>query len=359
MDPQAGRTEPMRWTGLAALLFIACVGGASAHTGGTIGFATVTVDGTSVRYSLALGPASLPAQLAEQMRLSKPGTAPDYQPLLDAVAQHVRISGDGRPCEAASGQVTPPAGSRADLLVVIPFRCEIPPRELFIRDDLFDLLGNDYHTLANIQWDGGSQQFGFQPDARETRVAIQSGASARGAGSFFTLGIEHILFGFDHLLFLLALVLRGGNPWSLLKIVTAFTVAHSITLALAVFDILVLPDRVVQAVIALSIAYIAAENLFMKRPVSHRWAVSFLFGLVHGIGFAGVLRELQLPAREVIWPLLTFNLGVEAGQAAAVAVALPLLIWARQFRWEPRAVAAVSAVVLAVGLALFVERVMF
>jgi hypothetical protein len=348
----------MRWKGLAALLFIASVGGAAAHTGGTIGFATITVDGASVRYSLALGPASLPTQLAEQMRLSEPGAAPHYQPLLDAVAQHLRISGDGRACEAGPGQVTPPAGERTNLLVVIPFTCETPPRELSIRDDLVDVLGSDYHTLANIQWVGGSEQFVFQPDARETRIAIQASASARGAGSFLSLGIEHILFGFDHLLFLLALVLRGGNLWSLLKIVTAFTIAHSITLALAVFDILVLPDRVVQAVIALSIAYVAAENLFMKRPVSHRWAVSFLFGLVHGIGFAGVLRELQLPAQEVVWPLLSFNLGVEAGQAMAVVIALPLLIWARQFRWEPRAVAAVSAVVLALGLTLFVERVL-
>jgi hypothetical protein len=348
----------MRWTGLATSVLIACVGGASAHTGGTIGFATVTVDGASVRYSLALGPASLPAEVAEQMRLSEPGAAPDYQRLLDAVAQRLRISGDGRACEAGPGQVTPPAGERASLLIVIPFTCESPPRELSIHDDLVDVLGSDYHTLANIQWVGGSEQFVFQPDARETRVAIEADASARGARSFLSLGIEHILFGFDHLLFLLALVLRGGNLWSLLKIVTAFTVAHSVTLALAVFDLLVLPDRVVQAAIALSIAYVAAENLFMKRPLSHRWVVSFLFGLVHGIGFAGVLRELQLPAREVVWPLLSFNLGVEAGQALAVVTALPLLIWARQFRWEPRAVAAVSAVVLAVGLALFVERVL-
>ncbi len=348
----------MRCTALPGLLLAACVGAASAHTGGTIGFATIAVDGASVRYSIALGPASLPAQL-EQLRPSEPGAVPDYQPLLDAVGQHLRISGDGRACKAATGQVTPPAGERANLLVVIPFVCANPPRELLVRDDLFDVLGSNYHTLASIQWKGGSHQFVFQPDAREVQIAIEPGASRRGAASFFTLGIHHILIGFDHLLFLLALVLRGGNLWSLLKIVTAFTIAHSITLALAAFDLVVLPSRLVESVIALSIAYVAAENLFLKHAASHRWAVSFLFGLVHGFGFSSVLRELGLPTDGLIWSLLSFNLGVEVGQATAVAAVLPLLIWVRRFKWEPRAVTTLSGVVLAVGVGLFAERVLF
>ena len=348
----------MRYAALTGLLLAACIGSASAHTGGTIGFATITVNGASLRYSLALGAAALPAPLVEQMQLREPAAAPDYQPLLAAVARHVHIGGDGRACEAAPGQVTPAAGERTSLLVVIPFVCAQPPRELLIRDDLFDVLGADYHTLANIQWQGGSQQFVFQPDARETRVAIDAGTSPRGAWSFLTLGIQHILIGFDHLLFLLALVLRGGNLWSLLKIITAFTLAHSITLALAVFDVVVLPGRLVEAAIALSIAYVAAENLFLRHAVSHRWAVSFLFGLVHGFGFSSVLRELGLPTQGLAWSLLSFNLGVEVGQAAAVALMLPLLLWLRQFKWEPRAVAALSGVVLVVGLGLFVERVL-
>ncbi len=339
-----------------AITWLLCTS-AAAHTGGTTGFATVTVSGQTVRYSLALSMSAVTPELADRMRLGQPGFTPDYQLLLAAVEGHVRISSDGQPCQATPGSLVPPAIEGANLSIVVLFACSSPPRDLLIRDDLFDVLGTDYHTLANIEWQGGSQQFVFQPDIRETRIAIQAGQSASGAGSFFSLGIEHILFGFDHLLFLLALVLRGGNLWSLLKIVTAFTIAHSITLALAVFNILVLPDWLVQAVIALSISYVAAENLFMRRPVSHRWAVSFVFGLVHGVGFSSVLRELNLPASGIVWPLLSFNLGVEVGQATAVALALPLLLWARQFKWEPRAVAALSGVVLVVGLVLFVERV--
>jgi hypothetical protein len=345
-----------RSVGIAMALLLCAT--AAAHTGGTTGFATVTVSEQTVRYSLVLSMASVTPELADRMRLGQPGFAPDYRPLLAAVERHVHLSSDGRLCQATPGTVTPPAIEGGNVAIVVLFACASAARELSIRDDLFDVLGTDYHTLANIEWEGGSQQFVFQPDVRETHILIQAGESASGAGSFLWLGVEHILFGFDHLLFLLALVLRGGNLWSLLKIVTAFTIAHSITLALAVFNVLVLPDWLVQAVIALSISYVAAENLFMQRPVSHRWAVSFLFGLVHGVGFSSALRELNLPASGIVWSLLSFNLGVEVGQALAVALALPLLLWARQFKWEPRAVAALSGVVLVVGLALFVERVL-
>jgi hydrogenase/urease accessory protein HupE len=190
-------------------------------------------------------------------------------------------------------------------------------------------------------------------------VAKPATSGARGAASFFPLGIEHILTGYDHLLFLLALILRGGNIWSLLKIITAFTLAHSITLALAALNIVTLPDQLVEATIALSIAYVAAENVFMRKAVSHRWAVSFLFGLVHGFGFSSVLRQMGLPREGLVWALLNFNLGVEAGQATAVLLAVPILFWLRRFKWEPRAVTMTSVLVLTVGLTLFVERVLF
>ena len=153
--------------------------------------------------------------------------------------------------------------------------------------------------MARIQWTGGTQQFAFEPDARETRVSIaEPPRAARGAGSFFPLGIKHIVTGYDHLLFLLALILRGGGLIQLLKIITGFTVAHSITLALAVLNVVILPDRLVEAVIALSIAYVAAENLFPRYAASRRWTVSFLFGLMHGFGFSSVLRDIAACRRK-------------------------------------------------------------
>jgi hydrogenase/urease accessory protein HupE len=332
---------------------------AEAHSGGTTGLATITVSGQTVQYNLSLPIVSLTPQLAEAMHVGKRGIAPDYSPLLEVVTEKIRLHSDAGPCEATPGTVRPPAQQGTSAAVLLHFTCAGTPTELTIRDDLFDVLGKDYHTIANIQWSTGSQQFVFLPDARETRVIVTEGSTTRGVGSFFLLGIEHILTGYDHLLFLLALILRGGNLWSLFKIITAFTIAHSITLALAALNIVMLPERLVEATIALSIAYVAAENLFLRQAVSHRWAVSFLFGLVHGFGFSNVLRELGLPKDGLVWSLLNFNLGVETGQALAVLVAVPALIWLRRTRWEARTVLTASGVVLAVGLALFVERALF
>jgi hypothetical protein len=174
--------------------------------------------------------------------------------------------------------------------------------------------------------------------------------------NFVRLGIMHIFTGYDHLAFLVGLLIVTTSLRSLIKIVTSFTVAHSITLALAALNIVTLPERLVEATIALSIAYVAAENLFMRHAVSHRWAVAFIFGLVHGFGFSNVLRELGLPKQGLVLSLLNFNLGVEVGQAIAVVIAVPLLIWLRRFRWEPRAVTTMSIAVLIFGLVLFVDR---
>ena len=180
-----------------------------------------------------------------------------------------------------------------------------------------------------------------------------------GPAGFFRLGVEHILTGYDHLLFLLALLLRGGRFLSLLKIITAFTVAHSITLALAVLGVVTIPGRIIEPAIAASIVWVALENLLRRDAPSQRWLVSFVFGLVHGFGFASAIEPLALPPARLALALLGFNLGVEAGQALVVALLLPLLLWMRGRSWEPRVVRAASLGVAAVGLGWVVQRVFF
>ncbi|MBI1397926.1 MAG: hypothetical protein GC151_18285 [Betaproteobacteria bacterium] len=342
---------------LPILVGALCCVEAWGHAGGHTGYASITVNGRQVRYSLQLSSVSVPPAIADQMKLGQEGLVPDLEPLLAVVHSHIRLTNDGTPCEAGPGAVVPPPPEIANITLIVDFVCAGRIENLKIRDDLPDILGADYHTLAHVAWPGGSQQFAFAPDNREAVVTVDAPPeAARGAGSFFPMGVEHILTGYDHLLFLLALMLRGGNLWSLLKIVTAFTIAHSITLALAALDIVTLPSRLVEATIALSIAYVAAENLFLRKAASHRWAVSFLFGLVHGFGFSSVLRNLGLPREGLIWSLLNFNLGVETGQAAAILVALPALIWIRRSKWENRVITVLSAIVLVVGLVLFVDR---
>ncbi len=144
---------------------------------------------------------------------------------------------------------------------------------------------------------------------------------------FLLLGIEHIVTGYDHLAFLLALLLAGGSLRSNTKIITSFTVAHSLTLALATFGLVNIPPAIVEPIIAASVVFVGVENLFGRRLTS-RWVVTFVFGLVHGLGFASILREMGIGGvgARVAIPLLSFNLGVELAQIAIAALVLPL-VW--------------------------------
>ena len=180
--------------------------------------------------------------------------------------------------------------------------------------------------------------------------------------TFTASGIRHIAIGPDHILFIIGLLLLGGTLPRLLAIVTAFTIGHSITLALATLQILSPPARIIEPAIALSIVYVGADNLLtgaQGRDV-RPW-VALLFGLVHGFGFASVLRETGLPGRALGVSLFSFNLGVEIGQAAIVVVVATALFLVRQRNavLARRIATAGSVVVMIAGAFWFIERVMF
>ncbi|HEU5080601.1 MAG TPA: HupE/UreJ family protein [Opitutaceae bacterium] len=177
--------------------------------------------------------------------------------------------------------------------------------------------------------------------------------------AFFRLGVEHILTGYDHLLFLLGLLVVCRRWSSMLTIITCFTLAHSVTLALAALNVVSLPSRIVEPLIAASIVFVGIENLVRRGEPKGRWVLTFIFGLVHGFGFAGVLREIGLGAggTSVALPLVSFNLGVEAGQLAVVAILLPLLLALRgRPLLECRVAPAVSAVVMVLGAYWLLQR---
>lgn len=170
------------------------------------------------------------------------------------------------------------------------------------------------------------------------------------------LGVEHILTGFDHLVFLLGLILVGGRLRSLIGVISAFTLAHSITLALAALSVFAPSPRLVEPAIALSIAYVGIENLFVT-DARKRWRITFPFGLIHGFGFAGALRQIALPRAQVPIALVSFNGGVELGQLAVLSLALPLVLALRRAPWfGERGVKVVSVAIAAGGAALFVVR---
>jgi len=173
---------------------------------------------------------------------------------------------------------------------------------------------------------------------------------------FLLLGIEHILTGYDHIAFLVALIVIGLSIREVLKIITAFTVAHSITLLLAALQIVSLNSRFVESAIALSICYVALENLFRKK-IKYRWLVTFGFGLIHGFGFASALQELIVGKANLVLSVLSFNLGVEAGQVMIFILLLPILHFLKN-KLEPRMITVgASMAVFALGFTWLVERV--
>lgn len=145
---------------------------------------------------------------------------------------------------------------------------------------------------------------------------------------FLLLGIEHILTGYDHLLFLFALLMVTRNFWSAVGIITFFTIAHSITLGLAGLNFITLPSSVVEPLIAATIIYVGFENFISKEPKG-RWLLTFTFGLIHGFGFASVLQEMGISSIEtgILVPLFSFNFGVEIGQILVTSVVLPFIWW--------------------------------
>jgi hydrogenase/urease accessory protein HupE len=173
----------------------------------------------------------------------------------------------------------------------------------------------------------------LRPDSPAFTVEASGGSTAK---QYLRLGVEHILLGIDHLLFVLGLLLIVRGAGRLVKTITAFTIAHSITLALATLGVVTVPGPPVEAIIALSIVFVAREVVMRKEDapgLTERkpWLVAFTFGLLHGFGFAGALREVGLPPNEIPAALLFFNIGVELGQLLFVAAVCLVIHYARRF----------------------------
>jgi hydrogenase/urease accessory protein HupE len=220
-----------------------------------------------------------------------------------------------------------------------------------------------HQSFVNVYEDTALRQqfvFSIASDARTYYAGTTQGALAV-MRTFIPSGIEHILVGPDHILFLVGLLLLGGTWKALVKIVTAFTIGHSITLSLAALEILSPPARLIEPAIALSIVFVGADNLVRGQGRDVRAWIALVFGLVHGFGFAYVLREFGLPREALGWSLFSFNVGVEIGQLGIVLVVASALAAMR--RWNTAAAQKVayagSVVVIAAGAYWFIQRVFF
>ena len=252
------------------------------------------------------------------------------------------------------------------------WQCAAPPQELTVSYRLFAASDPTHRGVTLLSVGERRQTLVLVPDGVAQTLSLAPRAGQAHLLSIFLEGVHHIWVGYDHILFLLSLLLpavliRVALGWKpaprlkpvlaeVLSVVTAFTVAHSITLALAAFDILNPPSRAVESLIALSVLLAALNNLW---PVlkSGRWKLTFAFGLIHGFGFASALKDLGLAKAALAGPLLMFNLGVEVGQLAIVAVFVPLAWGLRTQRWYPRWVLGAGSVLISLlALAWLIER---
>jgi hypothetical protein len=250
--------------------------------------------------------------------------------------------------------------------------CGAPVRKLDISYDFFFDLDPQHRGLLRLQADGGTFTTVFSPYQKNFHLEGNSPSWTQEFLDYFKEGVWHIWTGFDHILFLCALLLpsvlsfHSGKWWALrsfgetfrnvFKIVTAFTVAHSITLSLAVLGFIAIPSRLVESAIAISVIAAALNNLW---PIvqARLWVVAFGFGLVHGLGFANVLTELGLPADALAVALVGFNLGVEAGQLVIVCAVLPLAYCCSRSWLYPRFVLrAGSVTIVAIAFVWLIER---
>lgn len=246
-------------------------------------------------------------------------------------------------------------------LALVAFRFERTfddePEDVVVDFRFFDRVGERHSVLGSFVRGAEVTEVifsRFEPDyeyvtGHETPLRLR-------LWRFFRMGVVHIFIGYDHLCFLAALVLVAGLR-DLVKVVTSFTVAHSCTLALATLGVVTLPVRVVEASIAASIVYVAWENL-NPRALPGRWRLTFVFGLVHGFGFAEILRGMSLPEEGLFRCLLTFNFGVEFGQLAIVAALYWPLARLREKDPERRHVRIASFCILGLGSAWFFDRVL-
>jgi len=301
--------------------------------------------------------------------MSAPFLAGQADRLAALVATRFRVAASGQDLAFHTERIEAAPARRGIALTLAapiagsPIRANSPRGELSVRSALFPE-NKQHSTFLNV-YDAHGRVLAQEVLTAERPTAEVYAAGPEGVlavlATFIRAGIHHIFIGPDHILFIVGLLLLGGTLKRVIQVATSFTLAHSITLALAVLGIVRISGRIVEPLIALSIVYVGFENL-RARPGSRDWRtrIAFGFGLIHGFGFASVLREFGLPHQALAWSLLGFNLGVETGQVVIVLAVVPLLAALRTFQphLAPRALALGSWLIIGTGGFWFVQRVL-
>ncbi len=269
-------------------------------------------------------------------------------------------------CEAEAGVAAPTTKGDHVVLEVV-WRCPPVHGGLVYRVTLFQEIDPAARHMVIFTGGAAGRMGLLGAGTPEMPLAPARAGLGRVLKQYLAFGVEHIFLGYDHIAFLIGVILWGRRLRPLIIVATAFTVAHSITLTLAALDVFTLPSRWVEAAIAASIVYVAVENFFV-RSIDRRWRLTFLFGLVHGFGFAGSLKAFGLPSSAVAPALAAFNIGVELGQIAILAIAVPAILWLEgpaarhaggRHPRKQRIVFAGSGVIMVLGLYWLARRTIF
>jgi hypothetical protein len=329
---------------------------AIAHVTST-GLATLTVDDGRLAYRLTVVASEVDEQGGRLLAAAADGDRAAAERVAGFLRDYARFSIAGEPCQP--GRITMRGSTAGDGKVVLDMALSCPKSAgvLAIQDDWSKALGAHFQTVLSVRTQGKpSAEFVFLEEKRSATLDLA--APDTSWLGFVAMGVEHIVGGIDHLLFLAALLALARGLWQTVKIVTAFTVAHSITLSLAALGLVHVPASIVEPLIAASIVWVAVENLVAPAGAGRRWLVAAVFGLVHGLGFASALTELDLSREALVRALVGFNVGVELGQLAFVVVFLPPFIWASRPHRLPRLPQILSAIVALVGAVWLVERLL-
>ena len=347
--------QAQRWHFLLLALCLLAAPVATAHDRiGSTSHSVIIVRANTVDYYLNMSPA-----IAKLLAGEVDENTPDFQ---DYFASELKVKTWDADCPLKAMEKAP-REANGNRIVHLVYGCPQEVKDLSVESHLFLDLDESHAQLARLA--------GAEDPRKSLREAVltvsnrifhipdvRTGGSASGDRilDFFRLGIEHLLTGYDHILFLLTVII-AMNLLDTIKAVTAFTLAHSLTMALAFLGLVSLPSGIVEPLIALTIIYVAVENVLTPNA-RRRWVLTGLFGLVHGLGFVGALKTITVSRDELLLSLASFNIGIECGQLLVIGVVAPALWYLRTRSWDRRFCRGFSIGVGALGSFWLVQRVL-
>jgi len=342
-------------TAVAGIVFGASIPSAAAHERiGTFSHAVVTVTGNSVAYYL-----NLPPRVSSLLREN---IGSEGSELSDYFRSEVRVTAWDKECPLASLVQAPPLKS-GNRIIELRFRCPDEVTDLTIASTLFLDMDESHTQFVRLAPVDDPRKVLHEAVLTESNklfhvADVKTGGSAtfERAIAFLKLGIEHLLTGYDHILFLLTVVV-GISFIESLKAVTSFTLAHSLTMALAFLGAISLPSSIVEPLIAVTVIYVAIENV-LRTNIRRRWVWTFFFGLIHGLGFVGALKIITVSRSELLLSLVSFNIGIELAQLLVVALAIVALRYAGQYSWSTQLNRGFSACVGLLGFVWLGQRML-